>query len=78
MTETNSFNETSIAGQTSINKLTSMSTGGKDIETTKPRILTTRPTTRTKPTEFKKPTTSIKPNQDGNVHDFIFIDYISL
>ena len=44
-----------------------MSTDGKDIETTKPTFLTT------KPTEFVKPTTSIKTNPDGNVHNFISI-----
>ena len=56
MTVTASFKETSIAGQTS-----------KNIETTKPTFLTT------KPTEFVKPTTSIKTDPDGNIHNFISI-----
>ena len=48
--------ETSIAGQTS-----------KNIETSMPTFLTT------KPTEFVKPSTSVKTDPDGNFHNFISI-----
>ena len=75
---TASFNETSIAGQTSDNKLISISTKGNDTETTKSKFLTTNPNVGTTPTGFDQPTTTVKTKPDGNVRNFIFINCISL
>ena len=78
MTVTASFNETSIAGQTSINNLTSISTGDNDIQTSKSEFLTTKPIIRTNPTGFDKSTATVKTKPDGNARNFIFMNCISL